>query len=53
MKYRVTLIKREVYEIDDAKNEEDAVYKALDLVDKDMFAFYDPVDEFITERIED
>lgn len=53
MKYKVTLIKKEIFVIDDAKNEEDAVYKALDLVDKDIFAFYNPIDEFITERIED
>ena len=50
MKYYVTLIKKETYEVE-AENEEAAFELACGLADDDYMAFSEPVDEFIIEEI--
>lgn len=52
MKYCVTLIKKECFEVE-ANNEDEAIEKACDMCNTDYWAFMEPVDEFIVERIED
>lgn len=52
MKYCVTLIKKEFFEVE-ANDKDEAVEKAFDMCERDMWAFMEPVDEFIVERIED
>lgn len=50
MKYYVTLIKKETYEVE-AENEEAAIELACGLADDDCMAFSEPVEEFIVEEI--
>ena len=50
-KYTVTLIKKEVYEVE-ATSEDAAIEIACTRVDLDQWSFFDPVDEFVVERID-
>lgn len=52
MKYCVTLIKKEFFEVE-ANNEDEAIEMACDMCNTDYWAFMEPVDEFIVERIDD
>ena len=52
MKYCVTLIKKEFFEVE-ANNEDEAIEMACDLCDDDQWSFMEPVDEFVVERIDD
>lgn len=52
MKYCVTLIKKEFFEVE-ANSEDKAIEKACNMCDADQWAFMEPVDEFIVERIDD
>ena len=52
MKYCVTLIKKEFFEVE-ANSEDEAIEKACDMCDTDQWSFMEPVDEFIVERIDD
>ena len=50
MKYYVTFIKKETYEVE-AENEEAAVELAYGLVEDDCMAFSEPVDELTVEEM--
>ena len=51
MKYYVTLIKKETYEVE-AENEEAAIELACGLADNDCMSFSELVEEFIVKEIE-
>ena len=51
MKYQVILKKYEVYEVE-ADSTWEAEEKAFELCDRDNYAWGDPVDEVIVERLE-
>lgn len=52
MKYYVTLVKKECFSVE-ANNEDEAIEKACCMCDADQWAFMEPVDEFVVERIDD
>ena len=52
MKYSVTLVKKEVFDVE-AANEEEAIEKACEMCDNDQWAFFEPVDEFLVEPLEE
>lgn len=51
MKYRVILKKYEIYEVE-ADSTWEAEEKAFELCDRDDYAWGDPADEVIVERLE-
>ena len=50
-KYVVTLVKTEAYEVT-ANSKDEALDKAFDLCDQDMFAWTDPVEEWLVAEVE-
>lgn len=50
-KYIVTLVKKEAYEVT-AHSQVEAFDKACELCDQDMFAWTDPVEEWVAEEVE-
>lgn len=52
MKYEVTLVKREYYEVE-ASDPDSALEIAFGLEEEDQFAWMDPVDQYQVRRMED